>query len=99
MSFGLTNAPSVFMELIQSVFRPYLDQFRVLFLDDILVYSKLVEEHEEHLRVVLKMLRENKLYAKFSKCKFWLDNVQFLGHIISEEGVTVDLVKVTNIVQ
>ena len=99
MPFGLTNAPAAFMDIMHRVFQPYLDQFVVLFLDDILVYSKSIEEHEEHLRKVLQILRENKLYAKFSKCEFWLNNVQFFGHIVLEQRVTVDLAKVADIVQ
>ena len=98
MSFGLTNAPAAFMNLMQRVFQPYLDQFAVIFIDDILVYSKSVEEHKRHLRMVLKLLREHHLYAKFSKCEFWLKEISFLGHIISEQGVTVDPSKVTDIV-
>ena len=98
MSFGLKNAPAVFMDLMQRVFQPYLDQFVVIFIDDILVYSKSEEEHEKHLRIVLQTLRDHKLYAKFSKCEFWLNQVSFLGHIISEEGVEVDPAKVDDIV-
>ncbi|KAL2937256.1 Transposon Ty3-I Gag-Pol polyprotein, partial [Bienertia sinuspersici] len=93
MPFGLTNAPAVFMDLMNRIFRPYLDKFVVVFIDDILVYSKNESEHEEHLRIVLQVLRENKLYAKFSKCEFWLEKVDFLGHIISKEGVAVDPAK------
>lgn len=94
MPFGLTNAPAVFMDLMNRVFRPYLDQFVVVFIDDILIYSKTEEEHEEHLRLVLEILRENKLYAKLSKCEFWLDRVAFLGHIISRDGISVDPSKI-----
>ena len=79
MSFGLTNAPAVFMDLMNLVFRPYVDQFVVVFLDDILVYSKDRESHETHLRVVLETLRKEQLYAKLSECKFWLNEVSFLG--------------------
>ena len=89
MPFGLTNAPAAFMDLMNRVFRSYLDKFVVVFIDDILVYSSTREEHEEHLQVVLGTLRENQLYAKFSKCEFWLEKVQFLGHMISGEGVSV----------
>src|SRR4029079_2389816 len=85
MSFGLTNAPAHFMYLMNLVFMPELDKFVVVFIDDILIYSKNEEEHVEHLRVVLQRLREHKLYAKFSKCDFWLKKVQFLGHIISDK--------------
>ena len=79
MSFGLTNAPAAFMSLMNMIFKPYLDLFVIVFIDDILVYSKSKKEHEEHLRMALEMLREKKLYAKFSKCEFWLDSVSFLG--------------------
>ena len=81
MSFGLTNAPTFFMYLMNSVFMPELDKFVVVFIDDILIYSKNDEEHARHLRIVLTQLREHRLYAKFSKCEFWLDRVQFLGHV------------------
>ena len=94
MSFGLTNAPAHFMYLMNSVFIPKLDNFVVVFIDDILIYSKNEEEHAEHLCVVLQRLREHKLYAKFSKCDFWLKEVQFLGHIISETGISVDPSKI-----
>ncbi|WVZ93480.1 hypothetical protein U9M48_039455 [Paspalum notatum var. saurae] len=87
MSFGLTNAPAFFMYLMNSVFMNELDKFVVVFIDDILVYSKNEKEHEEHLRIVLSRLREHKLYAKFSKCAFWLKEVAFLGHILSAKGV------------
>ncbi|WVZ84932.1 LOW QUALITY PROTEIN: hypothetical protein U9M48_031899, partial [Paspalum notatum var. saurae] len=90
MSFGLTNAPAFFMYMMKSVFMNELDKFVVVFIDDILVYSKSEEEHEEHLRTVLTRLREHQLYAKFSKCAFWLREVSFLGHILSEKGVAVD---------
>ena len=79
MSFGLTNAPAFFMYLMNLVFMPELDKFVVVFIDDILIYSKNDEEHVQHLRIVLARFREHKLYAKFSKCEFWLDRVQFLG--------------------
>ena len=94
MSFGLTNAPAFFMYLMNSVFMKELDKFVVVFLDDILVYSKDEAEHAEHLRIVLTRLWEHKLYAKFSKCEFWLQEVAFLGHIITEKGVAVDPSKV-----
>ncbi|KAL9253722.1 Transposon Tf2-9 polyprotein-like protein [Drosera capensis] len=93
MSFGLTNAPAVFMDLMNIVFKPYLDHFVVVFFDDILVYSRDHREHEEHLRTTLKTL-ENELYAKFKKCEFWLTEVAFLGHVISGEGVKVDPKKI-----
>ena len=83
MPFGLTNAPAAFMDLMHRVFQPYLDQFVVVFVDDILIYSQFEEEHEEHLRIVLQALREHQLYAKCSKCKFWLTEVRFLGHVVS----------------
>jgi hypothetical protein len=90
MSFGLTNAPAYFMYLMNKLFMEYLDKFVVVFIDDILIFSKSEEEHEEHLRLVLQKLRENQLYAKLSKCEFWLKEVSFLGHIISEGGISVD---------
>ncbi|KAL0536965.1 hypothetical protein IC582_025928 [Cucumis melo] len=94
MSFGLTNAPTVFMDLMNRVFREFLDTFVIVFIDDILIYSKTEAEHEEHLRIVLHTLRDNKLYAKFSKCEFWLKQVSFLGHVVSKAGVSVDLAKI-----
>jgi hypothetical protein len=90
MSFGLTNAPAYFMYLMNSVFMNELDKFVVVFIDDILIYSKSKAEHTKHLRIVLQRLRDHKLYAKFSKCEFWLDRVKFLGHTISKEGISVD---------
>nr|AAV32158.1 putative polyprotein [Oryza sativa Japonica Group] len=90
MSFGLTNSPAFFMNLMNKVFMEYLDKFVVVFIDDILIYSKTKEEHEEHLRLALEKLREHQLYAKFSKCEFWLPEVKFLGHVISAGGVAVD---------
>ena len=83
MSFGLTNAPVSFMSLINGILKPYLDLFVIVFIDDILIYSKCKKEHVEHLRMVLEILRERKLYAKFSKCEFWLDSMSFLGHVVS----------------
>ncbi|KAL0561626.1 hypothetical protein IC582_002066 [Cucumis melo] len=94
MSFGLTNAPAVFMDLMNRVFREFLDTFVIVFIDDILIYSKTEAEHEEHLRKVLQTLRDNKLYAKFSKCEFWLKQVSFLGHVVSKAGVSVDPAKI-----
>ena len=94
MSFGLTNAPAYFMSMMNKVFMEFLDEFVVVFIDDILVYSKNEEEHMEHLRLVLEKLREHQLYAKFSKCEFWLKQVGFLGHVISGEGIGVDHTKV-----
>ncbi|WVZ75296.1 hypothetical protein U9M48_023366, partial [Paspalum notatum var. saurae] len=97
MFFGLTNAPAFFMYMMNSVFMNELDKFVVVFIDDILVYSKNEEEHEEHLRIVLTRLREHQLYAKFSKCAFWLREVSFLGHILSENRVAVDPNKVKDV--
>ncbi|GKC50035.1 putative reverse transcriptase domain-containing protein [Tanacetum coccineum] len=94
MPFGLTNALAVFMDLMNRVFHEYLDRFVIVFIDDILVYSKTREEHEDHLRTVLEILRQKKLYAKFSKCDFWLGQVAFLGHIVSADGITMDPAKV-----
>nr|GFB30596.1 putative reverse transcriptase domain-containing protein [Tanacetum cinerariifolium] len=93
MPFGLTNAPAVFMDLMNRVFHEFLDKFVIVFIDDILVFSKSKEEHEDHLRTVLQTLRHEKLYAKFSKCEFWLSSVSFLGHIVSAEGITMDPAK------
>ena len=93
MPFGLTNAPSSFMCLMNSVLSKYLDKFVVVFIDDILIYSKTKEEHDEHLHIILQVLRENKLYAKFSKCEFFKDKIQYLGHVISKEGYQWILVK------
>ncbi|WVZ84130.1 hypothetical protein U9M48_031191 [Paspalum notatum var. saurae] len=97
MSFGLTNGPAYFMNLMNKVFMEYLDKFVVVFIDDILIYSKTEEEHEEHLRLVLQKLREHKLYAKLSKCEFWLDQVPFLGHIVSKGGIMVDPSKISSV--
>ena len=94
MSFGLTNAPAAFMDLMNRVFKPFLDRFVIVFIDDILVYSRSKEEHVEHLRIILQTLREHQLYAKFSKCEFWLDSVAFLGHVVSREGIQVDPKKI-----
>lgn len=94
MPFGLTNAPAVFMDLINRVYKPFLDQFIVVFIDDILIYSKSEQAHEEHICIALQTLREHKLYAKFSKCEFWSRQIQFLGHVISSEGIAVDPKKI-----
>ena len=85
--FGLTNAPAAFMSLMNNIFQPYLDQFVIVFIDDILVYSPSLEQHENHLRIVLQVLGEKQLYGKFSKCEFWKDEIAFLGHIVSAQGV------------
>jgi hypothetical protein len=97
MSFGLTNAPAYFTYLMNKVFIEYLDRSVVVFIDDMLIFSKTMEEHEEHLRLVLEKLRSNQLYAKFSKCEFWLTEVTFLGHVISVGLVSVDLGKVKDV--
>ncbi|GKA00288.1 putative reverse transcriptase domain-containing protein [Tanacetum coccineum] len=97
MPFGLTNAPTVFMDLMNRVCKPYLDRFVIVFIDDILIYSKSRKEHEGHLRLILKLLKEEKLYAKFLKCEFWLSKVQFLGHVIDSEGIHVDPAKIESI--
>jgi hypothetical protein len=99
MSFGLTNAPAVFMDTMNRVFHNYLDQVIVVFIDDILIYSKTSEEHKEHLWKVLERLRSEKLYAKLKKCEFWLDNVSFLGHVIYRKGVAVNSEKVKVVVK
>ena len=90
MSFGLTNAPATFMDLMNKVFKQYLDLFIIVFIDDILIYSRSEEEHASHLRVVLQTLKDRQLFAKFSKCEFWLQFVAFLGHIVSSEGIRID---------
>jgi hypothetical protein len=97
VSFGQTNVPAYFMYLMNKVFMEYLDKFVVVFNDDILVFSKTKEEHKKHLRLILEKLQSNKLYAKFSKCKFWLTKVTFLGHAISARGVSIDTGKVKDV--
>ncbi|KAK1679505.1 hypothetical protein QYE76_040353 [Lolium multiflorum] len=97
MSFGLTNAPAYFMNLMNKIFMDFLDKFVVVFIDDILIYSKSEEEHEQHLEVVLETLRQHQLYAKFSKCEFWLKEVGFLGHILSAGGIAVDPAKIKTV--
>ena len=94
MPFGLTNAPAAFMDLMNRIFSPFLDQFVVTFIDDILIYSRTEEEHREHLRIVLQTLREHQMFAKLSKCEFWLSEVRFLGHVVSSEGISVDPSKI-----
>ena len=94
MSFGLTNAPAAFMDLMNRVFKDYLDKFVIVFIDDILIYSRSEEEHERHLGLVLQRLREHRLYAKFKKFEFWLPQVAFLGHIVGRDGIQVDPSKI-----
>ncbi|GJV73004.1 putative reverse transcriptase domain-containing protein [Tanacetum coccineum] len=97
MPFGLTNALAIFMDLINRVCKPYMDKFMIVFIDDILIYSKNKEEHEEHLKLILELLKKEELYAKFSKCEFWIPKVQFLGHVIDSKGIHVDPVKIESI--
>ncbi|KAL0402210.1 UNVERIFIED_CONTAM: Retrovirus-related Pol polyprotein from transposon.6 [Sesamum latifolium] len=99
MPFGLTNAPAAFMALMNSIFHEYLDQFVIIFIDDILVYSRSMEEHEQHLRIVLQILKEKELYAKLSKYEFWINQVVFLGHVIFGDGVMLDPSKVKAIME
>nr|GEW85432.1 putative reverse transcriptase domain-containing protein [Tanacetum cinerariifolium] len=94
MPFGLTNAPTVFMDLMNHVCKPNLDKFVILFIDDILIYSRDKEEHANHLRIILELLKKEKLYSKFSKCDFWISTVQFLGHVIDSQGIHVDPAKI-----
>nr|GEW29458.1 putative reverse transcriptase domain-containing protein [Tanacetum cinerariifolium] len=97
MSFGLTNAPVVFMDLMNRVCKPYLDKFMIVFIDDILIYSKDEKEHEEHLKEILELLKKEEWYAKFSKCEFWIPKVQFLGHVIDSQGIHVDPAKIESV--
>ena len=99
LPFGLTNTPGVFMSLMNGVFRKYLDKFIQVFIDDILIYSWTMEEHDEHLRLVLQCLREHKLYGKLSKCSYYQSRIHYLGHVISDEGIVVDLAKVEAIME
>ena len=94
MSFGLTNAPAAFMNLMNRVFEEFLDKFVIVFIDDILIYSKTNEEHGQHLELALRKLKDKQLYAKFSKCEFWLDKVVFLSHVVSNKGIMVDPAKI-----
>ena len=98
MSFRLTNTSAAFMDLMNRVIKPFLDRFVIVFIDDILVYSKSEDEHAKHLRFVLQTLRDHRLYAKFSKCEFWLEQVAFLGHVVSKDGIQVDPKKIEVVV-
>jgi len=97
--FGVTNAPPVFMDYMNRIFRPYLDKFVMVFIDYILFYSQNKEERADHLRIVLEVLREHQLYGKLSKCEFWLEEVQFLGHVISSQGITMDPSKIETVLK
>ncbi|GJW40138.1 putative reverse transcriptase domain-containing protein [Tanacetum coccineum] len=97
MPFGLTSAPAVFIDLINRVCKPYLDKFMIVFIDDILIYSNTKQEHEVHLKLILELLEKEELYAKFSKCEFWIPKVQFLGHVIDSKGIHVDPAKIESI--
>jgi hypothetical protein len=97
--FGLTNAPTYFMNMMNKVYMEELDKLVVVFIDDILIYSEIVEEHEKHLRIVLEKLRQNQLYAKFEKCEFWLEKVAFLGHLWTTDGIAIDLAKIEAVIE
>ena len=99
MPFGLTNAPTAFMDLMNRVFKLYLDKFVVVFIGDIVVYSTTPEEHADHLRKVPEVLRSNELYEKLTKCEFWLEKVAFLGHAVSKEGIAIDPQKIEAVTQ
>ena len=98
MPFGLTNALAAFMDLMHRVFQPYLDQFVMVFMDDILIYSQSEWEHEGHFRIFLQLLKDHQMYSKFSKCEFWLTEVRFLGHVVSASGLSVDPEKVEAVI-
>jgi hypothetical protein len=97
--FGLTNAPAIFIDLMNRVCIPYLDKFVIVFIDDILIYSRTKKDHEQHLRILIELLRKEKLHAKFSKCEFWLREVQFLVHVINSQGIQVDPAKLEAIMK
>nr|GFD04911.1 putative reverse transcriptase domain-containing protein [Tanacetum cinerariifolium] len=97
MPFGLTNAHAVFMDLMYWVCKPYLDKFVIIFIDDILIYSKDEKKHKAHLKTILELLKKEELYAKFSKCEFWIPKVQFLGHVIDSQGIHVDPAKIESV--
>ena len=98
MPFGVTNAPVEFMDLMNRVFKPFLDDFVVVFIDDILIYSKCKDEREQHLRMTFQTLREKQLNGKLQKCEFWLDEITFLGHVINKNGISIDPKKIKAIV-
>src|SRR3954466_7097926 len=97
MPLRLTNAPEVFMDMMSGIFRPYLNKFVVVFVDDILIYSASKAEHAEHLKIAQQLLRDNQIYAKLSKCEFWLPEVKFLGHVVFGAGIAVDDEKVAEV--
>ncbi|GJU59629.1 putative reverse transcriptase domain-containing protein [Tanacetum coccineum] len=97
MPFGLINVLAVFMDLMNRVYKPYLDKFVIVFIDDILIYSKNKKEHEGHLKLILRLLKKEELFVKFSKCEFWLSKVKFLGHVINSKGIYVDPAKIDSV--